>query len=580
MLAVAAALPGAAAHAQTTVGAGATWTTPAGTVQGTRYSTLTDITTANAGTLVQEYSVQTGHIGNHEGQPLVVGTVMYVVTPFPNQLMALDLANGGKVLWTYTPTVSSYAQGVACCDVVNRGAAYGNGQIVFALLDNTVIAVNATTGKLTWRKSLGDPHTGMTMSGAPLIVGTKVIVGNSGGEMGIRGWVTALDLATGGLVWQAYNTGSDADVKIGAGFHAFYPKDQGTNLGATSWPTTMWQQGGATVWSWITYDPELNLVFYGTSNPGVWDQDMRPGDNKWSATVFARNPDTGAAVWAYQLTPHDGWDFDAISENIAVDIPYNGDPAHKVLVQFDKNGYAYTWDRATGQILVAQPFETVNWSTGIDLTTGLPAVDPTKLTHEGVWTNNICPTPLGGKDYEPASFSPKTNLFYVPAINLCFNYQALRAQYIKSTPFMGSDATFSPGAGGNMGELFAWNAATGTKAWSVKEPLPLYGGTLATAGNVVFYGTLDKWFKAVDATTGAVLFQTQLECGVGSNPISFTGADGKQRIAVYSGIGWLPGGFAGASCPLESANGVGGNGGNATVKGGSTSGVLHVFKLP
>ncbi len=573
MLAAAAVLPGAAAHAQ---GAGANWTTPAGTVQGTRFSTLTDITTANAGTLVEEFSVKTGMIGSHEGQPLVVGTTMYVVTPFPNKLLALDLANAGKLLWTYSPPVTGYARGVACCDVVNRGAAYANGLIVFALLDNSVVAVNAQTGVQAWRKSLGDPHTGMTMSGAPLIVGNKVIVGNSGGEMGVRGWVIGLDLATGGEVWRAYSTGPDADVLIGPGFHAFYPKDQGANLGTTSWPGAMWQQGGGTVWSWITYDPELNLIFYGTSNPGVWDADLRPGANKWGASVFARNPDTGAAVWAYQLTPHDGWDFDAISENIAVDLPYGNDPSRKLLVQFDKNGYAYTFDRATGEVLVANPFEPVNWATGVNLKTGMPAIDPAKRTHQGVWTNNICPTPLGGKDYEPAAFSPNTKLFYVPAINLCFNYQALKSLYIKSTPFMGADMNFIPGAGGNMGELIAWDAVKGSKTWSVKEPLPLYAGVLATAGDVVFYGTLDKWFKAVDAKTGAPLFQTQLECGIGSNPISFTGADGKQRIAVYSGIGWLAGGFAGGSCPFEAANGVRGE--NAT--GPAGSGVVHVFKLP
>ena len=554
-------------------GAGASWTTPAGTLQGTRFSTLTDITSANVSRLVEDFSFSTGMRGSHEGQPLVVGTILYIVTPFPNKLIALDLANGGKELWTYSPAVSPYARGVACCDVVNRGAAYANGQIVFALLDDSVVAVNALTGKQTWRTSLGDPHTGMTMSGAPIIVGDKVIVGNSGGELGIRGWVAGLSLTNGGLVWRAYSTGPDVDVLLGPSFHPFYAKDRGVDLGVTTWPTgNLWAEGGGTVWAWLTYDPELNLVFYGTSNPGVWDPDARPGDNKWGASVFARNPDTGEAVWAYQLTPHDNWDFDAISENIAVDLPFNG-VTRKLLVQFDKNGYAYTFDRATGEVLVAKPFETVNWSTSINLTTGLPALDPAKQSHEGVFTNNICPTPLGGKDYEPAAFSPATKLFYVPAINLCYNFQALKAIFIRSTPFTGADLSFFPGPGGNLGELVAWDAVKGVKTWSIKEPLPLYGGVLATAGNVVFYGTLDKQFKAIDATTGAVLFQTQLECGIGSNPISFTGADGKQRIAVYSGIGWLPGGFAGGACPK-------GGWGGAAVAGAPTSGVLHVFKLP
>jgi PQQ-dependent dehydrogenase (methanol/ethanol family) len=344
--ALATGVPAERAWAQTgSQGSGAQWTTPAGTPEGTRYSGLNQITSANVGTLVEDFSVPTGSVGSHEGQPLVVGTVMYVVTPFPNKLEALDLANKGKTLWTFTPRVNGFAHGVACCDVVNRGAAYAtttanpNGLIVFATLDDGVVAVDAKTGKQVWRTSLGDPHSGMTMPGAPLIAKNVVIVGNSGGEMGVRGWVTGLDLATGKQIWQFYNTGSDPDVGIGSGFHAFYPKDQGMNLGTTTWPGTMWQQGGATVWSWITYDSELNLFFYGTSNPGVWNPDMRPGDNKWGASVFARDPATGKAVWVYQLTPHDGWDFDAISEYIAVDLPYpKGGPVRKLLVQFDKNG--------------------------------------------------------------------------------------------------------------------------------------------------------------------------------------------------------------------------------------------------
>lgn len=562
--------PNSAAMAQ---GAGASWTTPGGTQQGTRYSTLTDITSANVGTLVEDFSVQTGLQGSHEGQPLVVGTTMYVVTPFPNKLMALDLANKGAALWTYSPAVDQYSRGVACCDVVNRGAAYANGLVVYALLDNSVVAVNAATGAQAWRTSLGNPRTGMTMTGAPIIVGDKVIVGNAGGENGIRGWVTGLNLNTGAQVWRAYSTGPDADVLLGPSFHAFYPKDQGVDLGLTTWPAgNLWKEGGGTVWAWLTYDPELNLVFYGTSNPGVWNPDMRPGDNKWGASVFARNPDTGQAVWAYQLTPHDNWDFDAISEYIAVDLPFNGSP-RKLLVQFDKNGFAYTFDRATGEVLVANPFEAVNWASKIDLATGAPVLDPAKQTHQGLFTNNICPTPLGGKDFEPASFSPATSLFYVPAINFCYNFQALKAIFISGTPFTGADLSFLPGPGGNMGELVAWDAVAGAKKWSVKETLPLYGGTLATAGNVVFYGTLDRQFKAVDATTGAPLFSAAVECGIGSNPISFTGADGKQRIAVYSGIGWLAGGFAGGACP-------GGGAWERGKKTASTSGVVHVYKLP
>ena len=587
VLAVGLALP-ALAMAQ---GAGAEWTTPSGTPQGTRYSTLSDITSGNVSTLVEEFAFPTGSKASHQGQPLVVGNTMYIVTPFPNKLIALDLAHPGSTRWTYSPQVNMYARGVACCDLVNRGAVYADGKVVYNILDGSTVAVDAATGKQVWKTKLGDPTSGETLTGAPIVIGNKVIVGNAGGELGVRGWVQALDLATGKSVWKAYNTGPDADVLIGAGFHAFYAKDRGTDLGAKTWPGTMWKQGGSTSWAWFTYDPGLNLLYYGTGNPGVWNPDMRPGDNKWGSAIFARNPDTGAAVWAYQLTPHDGWDYDAVNESIVADLQIGG-VQRKVVVHFNKNGFAYTMDRATGEVLVANKFGTVNWADHVDLGTGVAQVNPGMDPHQGVITPNICPSSLGVKDWEPSAFSPATKLFYIPAINFCDNLEPLKANYIAGTPFMGADVNFVPGPGGYLGELVAWDAAKGQRAWNVQEPAPLYGGVLSTAGNVVFYGTLDRWFKAVDATTGAVLFKTQLECGIVSNPISYTAPDGKQRIAVTTGIGWLAGGFAGGPCP------AGGNGGgNASPLAGAvaglkspagapqqgagpTSGVLHVFKLP
>lgn len=591
-LAAAALLPNAA-RAQA---AGAEWTTPAGTVQGTRFSSLAQITPANAGTLVEEFAVPTGTTASHQGQPLVVGSTMYVVTPYPNKLIAIDLGNRGAKKWTFSPNPDEYAQGVACCDVVNRGAVYADGKIIYNLLDDSTVAVNATTGKQVWRTRLGDPRTGETLTGAPLVAKDKVIIGNAGAELGIRGWVQALDLKTGKPLWKAYNTGPDADVKIGSGFKPFYAKDRGTDLGATSWPGTMWQQGGATSWAWFTYDPVLNLVYHGTANPGVWNPDMRPGDNKWGATIFARNPDTGAAAWAYQLTPHDGWDYDAVNESIVVDLPIGG-VTRKAVVHFNKNGFAYTMDRATGEVLLAEKFAHTTWADHIDPSTGAPVVNPGMRPHQGVITQNICPSPLGGKDWEPAAFSPSTGLFYVPAINFCFNLEPLKAMYIAGTPFIGANTVLMPGPGTNMGELVAWDAAKGTRAWSVPETLPLYGGVLATAGDMVFYGTLDRWFKAVNARTGQVLFQKQLECGIVGNPIAYTAPDGKQRVAVYTGLGWLAGGFAGAPCPdtgrgesrvgaaspLSSAIGdlrLRPEARPPAVAAAPTSGMVHVFKLP
>jgi alcohol dehydrogenase (cytochrome c) len=293
MLGVATVLSGPTA-AQTT----AEWTTAGGTQQGTRFSALTDITSANVGSLVEEFSYPTGTKGSHQGSPLVVGTVMYVVTPFPNNLIALDLTKPGTALWTFHPNPGGYARGLTCCDIVNRGPVYANGLVVYELLDGHVVAVNATTGKQVWRTTVANPWNGETLNTAPIIVNGKVILGSSGSEMGVRGSVRALDLATGKLLWQAYATGPDTDVLIDANFHPYYAKDQGTDLGVSTWPGTLWKQGGGTTWGWLTYDPELNLIFYGTSQPGTFNPDLRPGDNKWGATIFARNPDTGKAAWA------------------------------------------------------------------------------------------------------------------------------------------------------------------------------------------------------------------------------------------------------------------------------------------
>lgn len=572
--------------AQPPLAAGKEWRTPAGTAQGTRFSSLEEINTKNVQQLEEEFSFRTGIDAGHEGAPLVVGSTMYMVTPFPNKLIAFDLERKGQIRWVYHPKPDIFAQDKACCDIVNRGAVYVNGKIIYNVLDNTTVAVDAVTGKEVWRRKMGDPATGQTMTMAPLVVRDKVFVGNSGGELGVRGFIAALDVDSGAEVWRAYSTGPDSDVRIGAEFRPFYPKDRGENLGVTTWGADglgneLWRQGGSTVWAWITYDPEMDLIFHGTANPGVWNPDMRPGDNKWSATTFARKPDTGSAVWAYQMTPHDAWDFDGVNESIVVNLT-SGAAIQKLLVRFDRNGFAYTMDRATGEVLNAAPFVHVNWASGIDLQTGLPIENPGKRPREGVNVMDICPAAPGGKDQQPAAFSPNTNLFYVPANNLCMNYEALKARYIQGTPFVGASVKMEAGPGGFRGEFCAWDALTATKRWSIKERFPVWSGALATAGNVVFYGTLDRWFKAVDAHSGDVLFKKQLESGIVGHPMTFTGPDGKQRVAIYSG----PGGWAGAIVPHELSTddpyaALGAVGALADLpRFTPPGGAVHVFKLP
>ena len=517
------------------------WTLPNGDLAGTRYSPLGLISTTNVGTMKAITTFSTGVPRGHEGGPLVVDNTMYVVTPYPNNLIAVDLTQpGGALKWVYQPHPNSQSVGIACCDVVNRGASYGDGKIVYNLLDAQTVAVDAKTGKEVWRTTVGDIASGETITMAPLIVKDKVIVGNSGGELGVRGKVVALDLKTGREVWRAYNTGPDADVKIGADFKAFYPKDQGTDLGAKTWPKDLWKLGGATVWGWISYDPEMNLIYYGTGNPGVWNPDMRPGDNKWSSSIIARNADDGSARWIYQISAHDAWDYDEIMENVLVDMPLNGQ-LRKLLIHPGRTGFVFVLDRATGELLSATKFEPVNWAAGYDLKTGKPQEDAQKRTHFGSVVHDICPSSTGGKEVIPSAFSPRTGLLYIPAHNTCMDYEGIEANYIAGTPFLGASVKMYQGPGDYQGELVAWDPVKAQKAWSVKDArFPIYSGVLATAGDVVFYGTMDGWFKAVDARNGSELWKFKTASGIVANPITYLGPDGKQYVAVYSGIGgWM-----------------------------------------
>jgi len=517
------------------------WSLPAGDYANTRFSTLDQITTANARNLKVITTVSTGVARGHEGSPLVVNDTMYVVTPYPNNLMALDLTQpGGALKWTYQPHPDPRAVGIACCDIVNRGASYADGKIIYNTLDAHTVAVDAQTGKEVWRARVGNIGVGETVTMAPLVVKDKVIVGNSGGELGVRGWIKALDVKDGREVWRAYNTGPDSEVLIGADFKPFYKKDQGKDLGASSWPGEQWQLGGSTVWGWVSYDPELNLIYYGTGNPGVWNPDIRPGDNKWSSTIFARDADTGQARWAYQISAHDAWDYDEIMENVLVDMNYDG-RMRKLLIHPGRTGFVFVLDRESGELLSAEKFQPVNWAEGYDLQSGKARENADKRTHFGVVTRNICPSSTGAKEFVPSSLSPRTGLLYIPAHNTCMDYEGIESNYIAGTPYLGADVKMYQGPGGYHGELVAWDPVAHKKVWGIKErDLPVYSGVLSTAGDVVFYGTMDGWFRAVDARTGQQLWQFKTGSGIVGNPMTYLGPDGKQYVAVYSGVGgWM-----------------------------------------
>jgi alcohol dehydrogenase (cytochrome c) len=514
------------------------WALPGRDQAATRFSPLDEINAGNVGSLRPVWSFSTGVLGGHEGQPLVVNDTLYVVTPWPNVLYAFDLkAEDYPLRFKYRPDAKPAAVGVACCDAVNRGAAFARGRIVYNLLDGRTVAIDAATGKELWKTPVADLARGETITMAPLVVGERVLVGPSGGEYGIHGWFMGLDLPTGQIAWRARNIGPDEAVLARPGtFEPFY--DRGRNLGQSSWPGDTWQRGGAPVWGWLSYDPELDLVYYGTGNPGPYNADQRMGDNKWTSSVLARHPGDGSLAWAYQFTPADNWDYDANAENILVDLEIGG-RIRKVLVHFDKNGFAYTLDRRTGEVLVAEPYVHLNWARRVDRKTGRPEVNESKLTGKSRGpVKDICPSLEGGKSpASPAAFSPRTRLFYVPTVNLCMDWQSEDAAYIPGTPFVSATVPYRPGAGGYTGAFIAWDATSGRRVWEVREKFPVWSGALATGGDVAFYGTLDGWFKAVDARDGTPLWKFKVGSGVVGAPISYRGPDGKQYIAVYSGIG-------------------------------------------
>jgi PQQ-dependent dehydrogenase (methanol/ethanol family) len=568
------------------------WATWGGDYYGQRYSKLDQINSTNVNKLQPISTFSTGVLRGHEGGPIVVNDIVYIHTPFPNIVYALD-QDTQSIIWEYKPEQNEQETlPVMCCDTVNRGLAYGDGKIYLQQSDTTLVALDAKTGKKVWAVKNGDPKLGQTNTNSPLVVKDKVLTGISGGEFGVRGFIAAYNMKDGSLAWRAFSVGTDEHVMLDPDKTTSLGKPVGKDSSLKSWEGDQWKIGGGTTWGWYSYDPELNLIYYGSGNPSTWNPVQRPGDNKWSMTVWARDADTGVAKWVYQMTPHDEWDYDGINEMILADQEIDG-KTRKTLVHFDRNGFGYTLDRVTGELLVAEPFDmALNWAEKVDMSTGRPVVSAaysTEANGEDENTADVCPAALGFKNQGPASYSPRTKLFYIPGNHLCMDYEPFEIEYTAGQPYVGATLSMFPAGrdamtgkkdgSTNLGQFTGWDATKGKMVWSHKEPFSVWSGVVSTAGDVVFHGTLEGYLKARDAKTGKELYKFKTASGIIGN-VNTWAHKGKQYVGVLSGLGgWAGIGMAaGLDGDQEGLGAVGAykSLGNFTKLGG----VFTVFALP
>ncbi len=526
-----------------------------------RFSTLDKLNTSNVKNLVPVFAASLGgeKQRGQESQPLVYDGTIYVTGSY-SRLFAFDARTGEKK-WEYNARLP---EGIMpCCDVVNRGAAIHGDKVIFATLDAHLIALDRHTGKVIWNKKLADYQAGYSATAAPLIVKDMVITGNSGGEFGIIGEVSARNVDTGELIW------TRPTIEGHMGTLAGKPSTMTGKLNA-SWTGDLWKTGGGATWLGGTYDPETNLLFFGTGNPGPWNSNLRPGDNLYTASTLAIDPDTGEIKWHYQTTPHDGWDFDGVNEFIPFDATVKGKPM-KLGAKADRNGYFYVLDRTNGKLISANKFVMqTTWADGINLKTGRPNFIPANRPGapngaEKGTTVFASPSFLGGKNWMPMAYSKDTGLFYVPANDWGMDIWNEPIAYKKGAAYLGAGFTIKPIAEDHIGALRAMDPATGKIVWEYKNKAPLWGGVLATRGNLVFTGTPEGYLKAFDAKTGAELWKFQTGSGVVGSPVTWE-QDGEQYVAVMSG--W------GGAVPLWGGEVA------KTFKEISQGGSLWVFKLP
>ena len=563
------------------------WASQAGDDYNQRYSALDQINAGNVNKLQVAWTFSTGVLRGHEGSPLVIGDMMYIHSPFPNNVYAVDL-NTQQIVWKHTPKQDSAVIAQMCCDTVNRGLAYGDGKIFLQRADSVLEALDAKTGEVVWLATNCDPKLGAVNTNAPHVFGDKVITGISGGEWGVRGYISAYNIKDGKMAWRGYSVGPDAEMLIDPAKTMTWADGKmqavGKDSSLSTWKGDQWKIGGGTTWGWYSYDRAENLLYYGTGNPSTWNPTQRPGDNKWSMSIWARDLNTGAVKWVYQMTPHDEWDFDGINEMILADIDVKG-TKRKALVHFDRNGFGYTLDRVSGELLVAEKYDpVVNWATHVDMKTGRPQVVAqysTEHNGEDVNSKGVCPAALGTKDQQPAAFHPKTGLFYVPTNHVCMDYEPFEVEYTAGQPYVGATLAMfpAPNSHGGMGNFIAWDAGQGKIVWSKAEQFSVWSGALTTAGDVVFYGTLEGYLKAVNLKDGKELWSFKTPSGIIGNVFTYL-HKGKQYVGVYSGIGGWAG--IGMAAGLEKdSDGLGAVGGYRDLqKFTNLGGSLTVFAIP
>ncbi|MGH8261557.1 MAG: PQQ-dependent dehydrogenase, methanol/ethanol family [Steroidobacteraceae bacterium] len=517
------------------------WLTTGHDYGDTRFSPLTAISDRNVGQLHLAWYYDFDTHRGQEATPVVVDGVMYTTSAW-SKVQAFDAASG-RLLWRFDPKVPGRTAVHACCDVVNRGVAVWHGRVYVATLDGRLIALDARTGKPAWSVLTVDPHRPYTITGAPLAAHGSIIIGNAGAEYGVRGYVSAYDAATGRLAWRLYTVPGDP----AQGF-----ENEAMRRAANTWPPGWWKSGGgATVWNSFSYDPQLDLLYFGTGNVQPWARKLPSGeraDSLYSASIVAVHADTGAYAWHYQETPGDMWDYDATQTLTLATLDIGGKP-RRVIMQASKNGYFYVIDRATGQLLSAQNYVPVNWARGIDPETGRPIVNPqAEYDRTGkIWVSE--PGAGGGHNWQPMSFSPVTGLVYIPAQEMPFPYLADRDfQPERLATNMGLDqaATSLPqdpksiarALAGLKGYLLAWNPVTQRAAWRAPHAGPWNGGTLATRGNLVFQGTASGDFEAYRASDGRQLWSFPAQTGIIAAPMTYE-AGGRQYVTVLAGWGGI-----------------------------------------